>query len=86
MLVRSLKGQVAQATFEVPEHLELTRESPSPQVTALIESMCDLNANASLFYELMFETCEHLVDNQTEQPASEGESSLYLESRNIPAH
>ncbi len=71
--------------FDVLEHFEPTRgggghqvkpskarligSGLSPQATAFIESMHDPNSNASQFYALMLESCEHLIDNKFEQPA-----------------
>ncbi len=82
--------------FDVLEHFEPTRgggghqvkpskarligSGLSPQATAFIESMHDPNSNASQFYALMLESCEHLIDNKLEQPAFEEQFGLCLES------
>ncbi len=79
---------------KVLEHLEPTRgrgaikKAPLivgiffPQATAFIESVNYLYH----FYDLMFESHEHMVDNELEQSAFKEQSGLYLESRNVSVH
>ncbi len=79
---------------KVLEHLEPTRgggaikKTPlivdifSSQATEFIESMSYLYQ----FYDLMFESREHMADNELEQSVFKEQSGLYFESRNVSVH